>query len=97
MRSSRYWAAASRFQPGPAAAVCAATPAVAPRSIAMTAEVATPALATALEELHRPFMALGLRAGLERPEIAPSPGLRVLLPRVQPVTKIGRASCRERV
>ena len=38
----------------------------------------------ALEELHGPLVPLGGLARPERAEVAPPPGLRILLPRVQP-------------
>jgi hypothetical protein len=40
---------------------------------------------TAFEELHRAFVLLSLGARSEGAEISTSPGLRILLPRIQPV------------
>ena len=43
-----------------------------------------------LEELDRPLVALGGRAGLERSQVAAATGARVLIPRVQPVLSRGQ-------
>ena len=41
-------------------------------------------LMMALEELHRPLVPLGRRAGRERAEVAPLAGPRIYFPRIQP-------------